>query len=135
MAHTRTYIRKNNVVITTLRGKVDGQEVMELFARLLTTTQTGSIPNHLWDCRYIDALEIDWLSLRGIAHLADTYASSKMAAQVRFAVVANQDFVSENATSMLAFTRKRKTDNMIFNQLQEALAWLNIQRTPAFVIN
>ena len=135
MAHTRTYIRKNNVIITTLRGKVDGQEVMELFARLLTTTQTGGVADHLWDCRYIDKLEIDWLSLRGIAHLADTYATSSLAARVRFALVADQQFVSENATSMLAFTRTRQNENMIFNQLQEALSWLNIQRTPAFVLN
>lgn len=135
MAHTRTFIRKDNLIITTLRGKVDGQEIMELFARLLTTGQAGSLPNHLWDCRYIDALDIDWLSLRGIAHLADTYSATNLTAQVQFAVVANQEFVSQNATSMLAFTRKRTNDNMIFNQLQEALAWLNIKKTPAYVLN
>lgn len=119
------------LVFTTLAGTVNGTELVEAYRMLHTELDVQPNYHLVWDCRFIEMLDIDLSALENIKEAADEFCPIDDGTLGKFVVIAPRMLVHSGALAMVHFTRSRHRKKHVCKEIDEALDVLGLDSLPA----
>ncbi len=135
MALTQICDRKKKLLVTTLRGEVSGQELMDAYSRIYRQPIFDETFHQLWDFRYIETLHLSKEDFEGIKKLAEKYCPKSGTDLGKMVMIASKQPIIDSLRTILASTEERAREKNLFGSLEDGLAWLGITSLPTYVLN
>ncbi|MFK7845079.1 MAG: hypothetical protein AB8G77_07255 [Rhodothermales bacterium] len=135
MALTQVCDRKKRLLVTTFRGEISGQEIMDAYTRIYMQPMFDETFHQLWDCRYVDRFVFDTNDMAGIKQLATTFCPGTEQPLGKIAIIASNEEIIDSAKDIIASTGEHARKKILFNSLEEGLDWLGIENLPAYLLN
>ncbi len=135
MALTQICDRKKKLLLTTLKGDITGQQLMEAYSRIYMQPAFDETFHQLWDCRLVKSLTIEMEEVSGFVQLADTFCPKEGPEIGRMVVVATNEDVINLAKTLIESIGPRMREKNVVGTMEEALEWLGIEALPAYMLN
>ncbi len=135
MALTQICDRKKKLLLTTLKGDITGQQIMEAYSRIYMQPAFDESFHQLWDCRLVKTLSLEMEDVSGLVQLADTFCPKEGTKPGRMVIVATNQEVINLAKMLMESTGPRLREKNLVPTMQEGLKWLGIEVMPAYMLN
>ena len=112
-----------NLVFGTVVGVAYPKDFKDAFDRMINSSEFRVGMNSLWDLRRADVENITTLSASGILNHVEKYAEQR-GCNFRLAMVAGNEMTFAICRTFELLSIARPCENMVYQDMDEALAWL-----------
>lgn len=125
MAHVTKWYDDKNLVVVRFSHEVVGSEAVSAFDQLSQNGKLNRVKYVLWDCRFIDLLDMDWNHMTKLKELAYKRCS-EYPFQGKMAFLYSRSIVYTTCRAICSLTRKPDNEKKIFQTIGEAEEWFEI---------
>lgn len=114
------------LVIITLQGELQGQQLLEAYSSICLDNRYYSKYHQLWDFRQISSIRYCRQEVQALKLMVDIYCPPETAARKRrVALLAPQLPIFTAASAFLKFTGKKTEQRKVFRTFPAAKTWIS----------